>query len=150
MQTFEAIIIEAPRGGAYIEIPFDVEEFYQQNRIKVKAIFDMVEYRGSLVKMKTDCHILGIPKAIREKLNKQIGDTVFVQVEKDEEVRVIELPSNFESMLHQNKDTLSFWKKLSYSNQKKYVNWITSAKKEETKLKRLTLAIEKLINQEKI
>lgn len=150
MQTFEAIIIEAPRGGAYIEIPFDFEEFYQQKRIKVKAIFDMVEYRGSLVKMKTDCHILGIPKAIREKLNKQIGDTVFVQVEKDEEVRVIELPSNFESMLHQNKDTLSFWKKLSYSNQKKYVNWITSAKKEETKLKRLTLAIEKLINQEKI
>lgn len=150
MQTFEAIIIEAPRGGAYVEIPFDVEEVYQQKRVKVKAIFDTIEYRGSLVKMKTDCHILGMPKAIREKLNKQIGDTVFVQLEKDEEVRVIELPSNFESMLHQNKDALSFWKKLSHSNQKKYVNWITSAKKEETKLKRLTLAIEKLINQEKI
>ena len=98
MQKFNAKIIEAPRGGAYVEIPFNVEDIYHAKRVKVKALFETIEYRGSLVKMGTDCHILGMPKAIREKLNKQIGDSVSVTIEKDEEERIIELPVEFKEI----------------------------------------------------
>ena len=49
MQKFNAKIIEAPRGGAYVEIPFNVEDIYHAKRVKVKALFETIEYRGSLV-----------------------------------------------------------------------------------------------------
>ena len=67
MQAFNAKIIEAKtKGGAYIEIPFNVEEVYGAKRVKVIASFDGVQYRGSLEKMGTDCHIIGIKKEIRD------------------------------------------------------------------------------------
>lgn len=83
MQAFNAKIIEAKtKGGAYIEIPFNVEEVYGAKRVKVIASFDGVQYRGSLVKMGTDCHIIGIKKEIREQIGKTIGDTVTVTLKK--------------------------------------------------------------------
>ena len=48
------------------------------------ATFDGETYDGSLVRMKTPCHILGIRKDIREKIGKQPGDTVHVTLEERE------------------------------------------------------------------
>lgn len=44
----------------------------------VIATFDGVEYLGSLVKMKTPCHIIGVRKDIRAQINKQPGDRIHV------------------------------------------------------------------------
>ena len=124
MQEFNAKIIEAKtKGGAYIEIPFNVEEVYGAKRVKVIASFDGVQYRGSLVKMGTDCHIIGIKKEIRE----QIGKTIF----------------------EQHPQHLEFWNSLSYSVQKKNIDSINSAKKEETRAKRLATLLQKIQNKEK-
>nr|WP_243123471.1 MULTISPECIES: YdeI/OmpD-associated family protein [Clostridium] len=43
-----------------------------------------------------------------------------------------------------------FYESLSYSNKRKYIQWITSAKKEETKIKRMDEAIIKLKDKIKI
>lgn len=76
---FEAEIKKVPDiDGAYIEIPFDVKEEFGKGRVPVTATFDGVEYEGSLVKMKTPCHIIGIRKDIRAKINKQPGDIIKV------------------------------------------------------------------------
>jgi hypothetical protein len=37
-------------------------------------------YEGSLVKMKTPCHIIGIKKDIRAKIGKQPGDKIKVTI----------------------------------------------------------------------
>lgn len=57
--------------------------FGTRGRVKVVATFDGVEYRGSLVKMGTPCHIIGITKAIRSLIGKQPGDTVSVTLKVD-------------------------------------------------------------------
>lgn len=68
LYEFEAEIKKVPDiNGAYIEIPFDVKETFGRGRVKVHATFDGETYDGSLVRMKTPCHILGIRKDIREK-----------------------------------------------------------------------------------
>jgi len=78
---FEAIIKKVPDiDGAYIEIPFDVKKEFGKGRVPVIATFDGVEYSGSLVRMKTECHILGIKKDIRQQINKQSGDFVKVTI----------------------------------------------------------------------
>ena len=151
MKKFNAEIkkIEG-KDGAYIEIPFDVEEVYGAKRVKVKATFDGVEYRGSIVKMGLPCYIIGITKEIRKKIEKEPGDIIEVTIEKDEEDRVVEIPTDFKERIELDNNIKEFWNTLSFSMQKKYVTWITSAKKEETRNKRIDTAIEKLKNKEKM
>ena len=78
---FDAVIQKVPDiDGAYVEIPFDVREVFGKGRVKVHATFDGVSYDGSLVRMGTPGHILGLRKDIRAKIGKQPGDTVHVTV----------------------------------------------------------------------
>lgn len=78
---FDAEIKKVPDiNGAYVEIPFDVKEVYGKGRVKVHATFDGAEYDGSMVRMKTPCHIIGIRKDIREAIGKQPGDIIHVTV----------------------------------------------------------------------
>ncbi|MEL7610308.1 MAG: DUF1905 domain-containing protein [Bacillota bacterium] len=77
--AFEAVIKKVPDlDGAYVEIPFDVQEAFGKSRVPVHATFDGEPYDGSVVKMGTPCHILGIRKDIRAKIGKQPGDIVKV------------------------------------------------------------------------
>lgn len=64
--------------AAYVEIPFDVREKYGKGRVPVHATFDGVAYDGSLVRMKTPCHIIGVRKDIRQQIGKQAGDSICV------------------------------------------------------------------------
>lgn len=77
--SFQAVIKKVPEiDGAYVEIPFDVKQEFGKGRVAVSAEFDGEPYNGSLVRMGTPCHILGIRKDIRAKIKKQPGDTVHV------------------------------------------------------------------------
>ena len=66
--------------AAYVEFPFDVRKEFGKGRVKVHTLFDGVPYEGSLVRMKTPCHIIGVRKDIRAKIGKQPGDTVHVVI----------------------------------------------------------------------
>ena len=96
------------------------------------------------------CYIIGITKDIRKKIAKEPGDVIEVTIEKDVEERIIEIPMDFKERIERDNNVKEFWNTLSFSMQKKYVTWITSAKKEETGNKRINEAIEKLKNKEKI
>ena len=80
---FEAIIksSETGKGGAFVEFPFDVEkEFGTKGRVLVIASFEGVEYRGSLMKMGTTCHMIGVLKEVKQKTGKDIGNVIFAFV----------------------------------------------------------------------
>lgn len=78
---FEAVIRKVEDiDGAYIEIPFDVKSEFGKGRVPVTATFDGERYEGSLVRMKTTYHIIGIRKEIRAKIGKQSGDVVKVTI----------------------------------------------------------------------
>ena len=82
LYEFEAEIKKVPDiDGAYIEIPFDVKAEFGQGRVAVIATFDGEPYKGSLVRMKTPCHIIGIRKEIRAKIGKQPGDIINVTIQ---------------------------------------------------------------------
>jgi hypothetical protein len=152
MYEFEAVIIKVDGIDAtYIEFPFSVEEeFGVKGQVKVKATFDGVEYRGSLAKMGHHCHRLGITKDIRNKISKQADDSVHVVVQKDDAPRVIDIPFDLIERFNENKDARNFFDSLSYTNQKKYIDWIEGAKKQETRVKRVADTITKLNNGEKL
>lgn len=136
-QTFTATIQDAGRGGAFVELPFDVEAAFGAKRPKVKASIGGIPYRGILTRMGTECHILGIRKEIREQLGRKIGDEVTVTVEPDAEPRQVEIPSDLLKELKKDQEAKAFFDRLSYTHQKEYVTWITEAKKEETRQARI-------------
>lgn len=58
--------------------------------------------------------------------------------------RLIQPPSDFMKGLKSNKAASHFFENLSFTNKKEYVTWVESAKKEETRSRRLESAIDKL------
>lgn len=77
----EAEIRKVPDiDGAYVEIPFDVKAEFGKGRVPVMSTFDGEPYEGSLVRMGTTGHILGLRKGIRAKIGKKPGDRVLVTI----------------------------------------------------------------------
>jgi len=141
---FKAKIQAGDGGGAYVLFPYDTaEEFGTNGKVPINATFDGVPYTGSLIKDGNPLHMLGLLKAIREQIGKGPGDTVEAVVWKDEALRTVEVPAQFENLLKK-EGLLPVFEKLSYTHRKEYCRWITDAKKEETRLRRLTKAIEML------
>lgn len=70
--------------AAYVVVPIDIRAVYGIGRLKVDATFDGEPYRGSVVNMGVKdaegniCYIIGITKAIRQRIGKSFGDTVEV------------------------------------------------------------------------
>lgn len=126
--------------GAYVDLPFDVEETFGAKRVKIRATFDGVPYRGSIVRM-GGTYFLGMTQAIRKAVGKDPGDTVEVTVEKDEEERRVEPVPAFRAALQVQPAALAFFESLSYSRQKDYNDWIGEAKREETRTARIEKAV---------
>lgn len=136
--------------AAFIEFPYDVEkEFGTRGQVKIKAWFDGIEYRGSLTKMKHQCHWVGVTQAIRKKIGKKPGDIIHVVLKRDDQPRVVDIPVEFKKVLSANPDIAAFYDTLSFTHRKEYARWISEAKKEETRQRRLTKALEMLRNKMK-
>ena len=135
--------IEAGDGGrAYLLFPYGTEkEFATKGKVPVKATFDGVPYTGSLIKCRNPIRMLGVPKSIREQIGKGPGNTIEVVVWRDEEVRTVEVPAQ---KLIKKQRAASNFRKTTIHLPQEYSRWITDAKKEETRLKRLGKASEML------
>jgi len=147
--TFTAMILNAGGGGAFVEIPFDVEAAFGSKRPKVKAMIEGVPYRGLLVRMGGPNHILIILKGIREQIGKTFGEEINVSVEADIEERVIAVPAELKRAFKSDKNAKSTFEKLSYTHQKEYVKWIEEAKKAETRQSRVVKTVEMLKKSKK-
>jgi hypothetical protein len=137
---------QAMAAGLNVLFPYDTGgEFATNGKVPVKATVNGVSYAGSLIKYgkPLPLHVLGMPKAIRDQTGKGPGDTIEVIVWKNEAVRIVEVPAQFEKLMKK-EGLLPVFKKLSYTHRKEYCRWIAGAKKEETRLKRLEKAIEML------
>jgi hypothetical protein len=71
------------------------------------------------------------------------GDTVTAFIEPDEQPRVVAVPDDLTRALKRSKQR-AFFDSLSHSHQREYVEWITSAKRADTRERGITRAIELL------
>lgn len=79
---FDAVLQKVPEiDAAYVDIPFDVRAEFGRGRVAVNATFNGCPYAGSLVRMGTPGHILGVRKDIRAQIGKQPGDVVHVTLQ---------------------------------------------------------------------
>jgi hypothetical protein len=141
---FKAKIEASNGGGAFVLFPYDTEaEFATRGKVPVKATLNGVAYAGSLMTCGGPHHMLAVAKAIRDRTGKRPGDTIDVEVWKDDGSRVLEIPAAFEKLLKK-EGLLPFFEGLSFIDRKEYSRWVSEAKKEETRAKRLAKAVEML------
>ncbi|NOH01107.1 MAG: DUF1905 domain-containing protein [Chloroflexi bacterium] len=140
-QTFKAVIQDAGGGGAFVEIPFDVEKAFGSKKPKIKADIEGAPYRGTLTRMGGPNHILIVLRNIRERIGKSFGDEIRITVELDTEPRVVEIPDELKKAFKGEKEAKAFFDKLPYSHQREYVGYITEAKKPETRERRAAQTI---------
>ena len=145
---FTALIENSDRriDAAHVAIPFDVQKVYEtRGQVKVKATFDGHPYRGVIANMGTGCHVLLVRRDIRDAIRKGVGESVLVTIEKDTEERIVELPEDLDLVIKSRKKVKDFFDSLSFTNRKEYAVWIISARKEETRKKRLAQVLPKLL-----
>ncbi len=102
--------------------------------------FELKQYK--LMPMSNGNLFLPVRAEIRKKIGKQEGDTVHVVLHIDNSPT--EAPEEFLLCLEDDKKAKVFFEKLSDSEKKFYIEWIYSAKKEETKIERMAESINRL------
>jgi hypothetical protein len=138
---FIGVIENAGSGGAFVRIPFDVEQVFGKKRVKVNAWINKEPYRGTLVRMGEPFHVLIVLKEIREKIGKTFGDGVEIMLEEDIEPRVVMPPADFEQALEQHPLAKANFHQMSFTHQKEYVKWIEDSKREQTRQIRIAKTI---------
>ena len=136
--------------AAFVAVPFDVQaEYGTKGHVKVKAWFDGYPYRGILANMGTGNHVIIVRKDIRQSIGKKVGEKIEVELELDTDERIVEVPEDLKKALNLSGKALAFFNSLSYTNKKEYCVWVSSAKKTETRQKRLSKAVNKLLSGKK-
>lgn len=150
--NFKAIIQQNGEiNAAFVEFPFSTEELFgKKGQVRIKALFDnTVEYRGSLAKMKSECHLLGLTQDVRKQLGKTFGDEVSVSLIEDTEERIVEIADDIQFVFNENPEVKALFDKMSYTHRKEYIRWIEEAKKPETRKNRKTKMIQMILDGKK-
>ena len=72
------------------------------------------------------------------------GELVEVVIGRDDEPRVVEVPEDLAAALAEDDTAHEAFAGLSYSHQREYVEWMTEAKRPETRARRVVQAMERL------
>jgi hypothetical protein len=89
-------------------------------------------------------NLVGINRANRTASGVEPGEVVTVVLAADDAPRVVEVPPELADGLAADDHARQTWESLSYSHQREYAEWITGAKKAETRERRVATAVEKL------
>lgn len=139
---FEAAIQRSTGWGAFVLFPHDVQaEFHIKGRVPVRARFGGLAYTGSLMPCAAGYHRLSVPREICTQLAKAPGDLIRVELWQDDEPRTVEMPEEFVRLLRKER-MLAKFEGLSISRRKEYRNWLLTAKREDTRSRRMIKALQ--------
>jgi uncharacterized protein DUF1905/bacteriocin resistance YdeI/OmpD-like protein len=144
---FEAVLTSDPGGGGgtFITIPDHVAtKLGLRGMPKIQAVIAGAPYRGSLRPMGDGTYGLGVLKSIQAGARVGAGDRITVLLELDTAPRIVEVPADLAQVLAASKKAAAAWEKLSFTNKKELAVSIESAKKPETRERRLNAAVAKL------
>jgi hypothetical protein len=110
---------------------------------KVQVTLAGYTYRSSIASM-GGRFLIPVSADVRDQAGVAAGDTVDVELELDTAPREVTVPADFARALAATPAAQAFFGGLSYSQQRWFVEGIESAKKPETRARRVTAAIERL------
>ena len=108
-----------------------------QVRMPVVLTIKGKSYRTSAWPNGNGAHVIQINKTMQRETGLSAGDQTKVTLAIDDPPSTVIIPTDLEQALSKNKTADKFFSALAYSHQREYVDWITEAKREETRERRL-------------
>jgi hypothetical protein len=136
--TFIAKVEPAHGGGHYVVVPAKVTESVGLRLgMRVRGTVNRTNYRSSLMKYRGTL-LLGVHKATLAAAGVQAKDRVKVSVELDDEALPTDtVPVDLARALKRNRAAAAAWKRLAPSLKRYQVGSVMSAKKPETRKRRI-------------
>jgi hypothetical protein len=126
-------------------VPFDVAGvFGTRGQLRVKGTIDGEPFKSSVAPMGGGHHVLGLHKSTREAVRKSYGDSVDILIEPDLEERSVVVPDDFQKALAASQKASQTFAAFAYTHRKEYVQWIESAKRPETRQRRIAAAVSRI------
>ena len=109
------------------------------SKVRVPVVLTVKEkpYRTSARPKGNGAHVIQINKTMQRETGLSVGAQTKVTLAIDDQPRTVIIPTDLKQALSKNKVADKFFSALAYSHQKEYVDWITEAKREETRERRL-------------
>jgi hypothetical protein len=126
-----------------VELPFDAKERYGKARAPVRGRVNGVEFRTTIA-VYSGVSLVGFNKGLRDQAGIEIGDEVSVELERDDEPREVDAPPVLAHALAGDPAAAAAFDALSYTHRREYAEWIAQAKRDETRERRATKALEML------
>jgi hypothetical protein len=144
-QRFRAELRSAgDSGGAGFDVPLDVAAALSDaKRPPVTVTINGFEFRTRLA-VYGGQPMVGVSKANRAGAGIDIGDAVDVLIAVDTAPREIAVPPDLAEALAEEPAAAGTFDRLSFSHRREYVQWITEAKRPETRARRVADALERL------
>ena len=112
-------------------------------RFPVVATVNGYTWRTSVTRMRGE-FLLGLNREVREGAGVEAGDEVAVEIELDTAPREVEVPEALVSALGGDPAAAAAYEALAYTHRKEYARWISEAKRDETRERRVAQALEML------
>jgi Bacteriocin-protection, YdeI or OmpD-Associated/Domain of unknown function (DUF1905) len=127
----------------FIPVPFDPRAVFGKVRAPVKVTLSGYTYRSTIASMGgTVC--VPLRRSHREAAGLEGGETLRVTLELDTEKREVTPPADLLKALRSDAAVWSRWRELSYSHQREHVEAVESARKPETRARRIENAVRML------
>jgi hypothetical protein len=106
-------------------------------RFPARTTINGVTLRTTVTKMRGE-YLFGLSKAAREQAGLTPGDTMTFALELDTDPRPIEVPEALASALRNDAEAKTRFEALAYTHRKEFARWVTEAKRDDTRDKRVT------------
>jgi hypothetical protein len=132
--------LEQHGSGTLVEVPFDVRAVFGRARAPVRGTVNGHPFRTT-VAVYGGRSFLGFRREIREAAGFDDGDRLSIVLELDDEPRTVAVPPELDAALARDPDAKAVFDGLSYTHRREYVEWVSGAKREETRRVRLERAV---------
>ncbi len=144
VHRFETRVEPHGKTATFFHVPAEVmEALGPKRRVPVRVTVNGYTYRSTVAPMGGD-FLLPLNREDRARAGVSAGDVVEISLERDDAPRVVEVPEDLASALAGDDDCRAAFGRLSYSHQREYVEWITGAKREETRARRVAQTLLRL------
>jgi hypothetical protein len=133
---FEAVLTTSQGSGTFVVVPLDVPALFGGRRPPVRGTVNGFPFRSTIAPY-GDAFYLGVNRKLRAGAGVEAGETVVVELERDDEPREVEVPPDLDEALAADSNALATFDRLSHTHRKEYVDWIAEAKRGETRRRRI-------------
>ena len=139
-------VIETEGDGTFIAVPLDVPAVFGRVRAPVRVTVGDHTWRSTVMRYGAD-YMLPLSRANREAAGVQAGDAVTVALASDEAPRTVEVPDDLAAALDAAPGARAAFDGRSFSHRREWVEWVTEAKRPDTRERRVRGVVEQVLER---